>query len=115
MHTRGKGKAGEELAIGYLKEQGYTIVNQNFQTRHGEIDCIARDPDGTLVFLEVKVSFGTRYGNPLYRVTPAKQRRITTMARLYCARNRIEGPMRLDVIAIHDGHIEHLKNAFFAA
>lgn len=115
MHTRGKGKQGEELATGYLLEQGYTIVHQNFQTRHGEIDCIARDPDGTLVFLEVKVSSSARYGSPLYRVTPAKQRRIAMMARLYCARNRITGPMRLDVIAIHGGHIEHLKNAFFAA
>lgn len=47
--------AGENLAEQYLIGQGYSIVARNWRAgRVGEIDLIAVDPQGTLVFVEVK-------------------------------------------------------------
>ncbi|MBN1309051.1 MAG: YraN family protein [Chitinispirillaceae bacterium] len=110
--TREKGDRGEERAVEYLLGLGYGIVCRNYQSRRGEIDCIARDPEGTLVFVEVKSSMRAEGVNPLFWVTPAKQRTLFTMARQYLAEHHITStPCRFDVIAVTRGKIEHLRNA----
>lgn len=48
------GKMGEEIACGYLVNNGYKIIERNFATKFGEIDVIVKSPDKTLVFVEVK-------------------------------------------------------------
>ena len=111
--TREKGNRGEDQAVEHLLGQGYGIVCRNYQSRNGEIDCIARDPDGTLVFVEVKSSEGGHGAHPLFWVTPAKQRTLFKMARQYLAEHHITStPCRFDVIAITRGKIEHIRNAF---
>ena len=47
------GKKGETVAVRYLKKQGYRIVEQNYRSKVGEIDIIAREKK-SLVFVEVK-------------------------------------------------------------
>ena len=113
LGTREKGNRGEDQAVEYLLTQGYTIVCRKYQSRNGEIDCIARDSDGTLVFVEVKSSMSAGCGSPLFWVTPAKQRTLFKMARQYLAEHHITSTLcRFDVIAITRGKIEHLRNAF---
>ena len=51
-HLR-RGQAGERRAAAYLKAQGLVIVTNNFRSRYGEIDLIARD-GAELVFVEVR-------------------------------------------------------------
>ncbi len=48
------GKIGENLACGYLVNKGYSILDRNYREKFGEIDIIAKSPDKTLVFIEVK-------------------------------------------------------------
>lgn len=48
------GKIGEDLAEIYLKRKGYQIIQRNFREKFGEIDIIAKAPDKTLVFFEIK-------------------------------------------------------------
>src|SRR3989344_4735893 len=48
------GKLGENIACRYLVENGYKIIEKNFRQKWGEIDIIAKAPDKTLVFVEVK-------------------------------------------------------------
>ena len=115
QHTRGKGKAAEEVAVDYLLGLGYELLERNFQTRHGEIDCILRDPSGVLVFVEVKSSRGGSYGHPFFRINRPKQQKIALMARIYRQRVGHTGPCRFDAVALYQGRIEHLKNAFLAA
>ena len=51
----GVGKFGEDVAVLFLKNLRYRILSRNFILgRLGEIDIIARDRDGVLVFVEVK-------------------------------------------------------------
>lgn len=113
-NTRQKGTQGEDIASDYLVSQGFQIISRNFQSKKGELDCIAKDPKGTLVFIEVKYSKSGRYGNPAFWVTKQKQRTIAFMAKRYLADHNItQAPCRFDVIAITNGKIDHYKNAFF--
>lgn len=113
LNRRQKGFYGEDQAADYLVSQGYVIVNRNYQTKRGEIDCIATAPDGTLVFIEVKSARSLAYGNPLFRVTRAKQQQIAKMAQMYLKEHKFTSQKcRFDVIGIVGNKIDHLRNAF---
>ena len=59
------GKRGEQLAAEYLKNNGYKILDTNYQKRKGEIDLIAYDPTSDeIVFIEVKARSSQSYGYP---------------------------------------------------
>lgn len=111
--TRAKGASAEDKAAEYLVKTGYTILSRNFRIHAGEIDCIARDKDHTLVFVEVKSTRSASFGHPFFWVDRNKQRTLALVAQFYLARNHIRScPCRFDVIAIVNGKIEHLRNAF---
>jgi len=48
------GNIGEEKAVKYLKRKGYKILETNALYKWGEIDIVAKEKNGTLVFVEVK-------------------------------------------------------------
>jgi len=50
---RALGRLGEELAAGHLAGLGYSVLERNVRTRHGEIDLIVFD-GSVLAFAEVK-------------------------------------------------------------
>src|ERR671914_624215 len=50
---RGQGDRGETLARRHLEARGFTLLDANFRTRHGELDLVAADRRH-LVFCEVK-------------------------------------------------------------
>lgn len=47
MNDKKKGYLAEKKAVEYLKKKEYKIIDQNFQTRAGEIDIIAIDKKKT--------------------------------------------------------------------
>ena len=114
LNRRAVGTAGEDTAASYLRSQGYAVLERNFRLRTGEIDCIARDPAGTLVFIEVKRARSGSCGHPLSWVSPVKQRQVARLAQIYMATRRMAGPCRFDVIAVTPKGVDHLKNAFLA-
>lgn len=90
------GKKGELLAKDYLEKKGYTILAQNFRTRYGEIDIIAKFK-GEIIFFEVKTRSSTEHGLPCEAVNKLKQRKIRGVANYYllitdcdCCRSRID-------------------------
>ena len=110
------GKESESLAVRYLKKNGYKILEQNYRTRLGEIDIIAKKKK-TIVFVEVKSRKSIRYGNPKWAVTPQKQRKISMVALQYLKSIRqTDARARFDVVAIisnrDEPQIEIVKNAF---
>ena len=114
MNTRLKGAKGEDTAVEYLLRNGYYIISRNHQSKRGEIDCIAKDYDGTLVFIEVKSTQSAFKGHPLYWVDKRKQQRIIRQAQLYLKEHNLYfHASRFDVIAIVNNKIEHLRNAFY--
>ncbi|KPJ74724.1 MAG: hypothetical protein AMJ54_16685 [Deltaproteobacteria bacterium SG8_13] len=110
------GRNSEALAARHLKLCGYRILEQNYRTRHGEIDIIARDKDA-IVFVEVKARKTESCGNPKGAVTAEKQRKISMVALQYLkSTGQLTTRARFDVVAIHPSNvgerIEVVKNAF---
>jgi len=94
------GKAGEDLAVGLLVENGYTILERNFRTKFGELDIIAKDKE-TFAFVEVKTRCSEDFGLPLEAISKAKQRKISRMAVTFMQEKGLLGKMaRFDVISI---------------
>lgn len=112
------GAAGEELAARHLIIGGYDLLDRNYRSRGGEVDIIARDRDGTVVFVEVKTRSGLAYGLPQQAVTHRKQRQISKGALAWLSSRRLHDcSARFDVIAVllQDGgqySLDHIKNAF---
>ena len=109
------GQRGEGVALSFLKEKGYEIIERNFKTPLGEIDIIARDR-GTLVFVEVKTRESIEFGLPFESVTRKKRHRIAGVALSYLKRYDDLPPCRFDVLSICylDGNPEFMliKDAF---
>ena len=112
MQSKGLGNYGEALAVKYLTNLGYNILDRNFTSKMGEIDIIAEDGE-YLVFVEVKYRTDTAYGLPFEAVTKAKQRKIKKTAQYYLLRhNAFDKDCRFDIIDVQGDVIEHYKNAF---
>ncbi|MFH1239005.1 MAG: YraN family protein [bacterium] len=109
------GMEGEGKAVVFLQEKGYTILEQNYATKFGEIDIIAQETD-TIVFVEVKARSTYSFGGPEEQIPWQKQQRITKIALTYLKKNHLEDkPIRFDVVTISpDNTIELIKNAFDA-
>ncbi|MBI4992465.1 MAG: YraN family protein [Candidatus Harrisonbacteria bacterium] len=103
------GKLGEDIACQYLLNKGFSIIERNYRKLWGELDIIAKDPEGTLVFVEVKAirQFGN-YKNaailPEENLTAAKLKKLKRTASLYAGFNENliddERGWRIDLVAI---------------
>lgn len=111
------GKQGEELALRFLREKGYKILQTNWRFGHNELDLIARDGD-TLVIVEVKTRQSALFGEPEEAVTRDKQRAIIRSANAYVKINHWSRDTRFDIISIilndSESTIRHLPDAFMA-
>ncbi|HEY8766925.1 MAG TPA: YraN family protein [Dehalococcoidia bacterium] len=110
------GDLGERLAVQHLVAKGYRIREQNYRCAEGEIDIIA-ETDGLVAFVEVKCRRGALMGTAAEGVTPAKQRRLVSLAEAYASEHAAGSALRIDVIAIDfapDGRLlslAHHENA----
>ncbi len=110
------GQKSEDLAVAYLKKNGYTIVQRNYRTRLGEIDIIAQQ-GATLVFIEVKARRSDRAGSVKSSITRTKQFKITRLAQYYLKQTKsYDTKVRFDVVVIKGNgeSIELIQNAFEA-
>ena len=80
--------------------------------RGGEIDLILLDPDGTLVFVEVRVRRDGFGGGAAASVGWGKQASLVFAARTYLARLDRLPPCRFDVVAVDGDRVEWLRAAF---
>jgi putative endonuclease len=93
IHTRHKGKIGENIAAIYLERQGFKVVDRNYQKKWGEIDIIA-EAQGSVHFFEVKsiaVDSLTKIGQsyrPEENVHGLKARNIRRMVETYLSEKR---------------------------
>ncbi len=108
------GKKGEHIAVEYLRNEGYEILETNYRFGHTEIDIVAKEGD-ELVFIEVKTRRSDEYGDPADAITEVKEERFRHAAEGYFYEHELEDQMcRFDFIGIKlDGtniRIQHVKN-----
>ena len=111
------GNTSEDIALEYLQERGYRLIQRNYRCKAGEIDLIVQKDD-ILVFAEVRSRTGTQYGEPSESVNRKKQDKIRKTAKyyLYCNRHLECYYCRFDVLSIvwKDGRarVEWIADAF---
>lgn len=111
------GKNGEQIAAAYLKKNGYSICETNFRCALGEIDIIAREKTGEMVFVEVKTRKSSQLGYPEQAVGSRKQKKLSQLALWYLQEKKLtDFTARFDVVAItmqpSGNEIKLIKNAF---
>lgn len=114
MKKKSIGRLGETLASIFLRLKFYKILDQNYRSKYGELDIVAKKGD-TVVFVEVKTRKTEKYGL-LEAVNDAKQQKMFATAKRYLQRHSFDGlNFRFDVIAINFSKfpfLRHYKNAF---
>lgn len=73
------GRKAEAAAADYLKQKGYTIVDQNWRTKFCEIDIIVQRGN-VVYFCEVKYRRTNRQGGGLDYITPKKLQQMSRAA-----------------------------------
>lgn len=113
------GRWGEELAARHLVASGARVLARNWRIREGELDIVAVEPGGTVVFCEVKTRSGTGFGAPAEAVGPVKARRIRLLACRWLQEHRPPGAgeVRFDVVSVvrrrgSPPRVVHLRGAF---
>jgi len=107
------GSIGEKYAANYLQDNGYLIIEINYNSRWGELDIIT-EHNGKVVFVEVKTRRDTRRGMPYEGVTRSKLHHLHRTIQYYILSNKLEKKKhQLDVIGIllkPDNSVEELKH-----
>ena len=109
------GLRGEQLAIDYLEEIGYTILERNYRYLKAEIDIIAKKDD-LLVVIEVKTRSSTYFGKPENFVNSKKIKLMVQAADHYVNKRDFDVNIRFDIIGIvyleTTYELDHIKDAF---
>ncbi len=104
------GKIGEEIACKWLISRGFTIIQQNYWKKLGEIDIVARETE-KIHLIEVKsVSYGTKddldYAvshetwRPEENVHKDKQRKLKNAIQAWLIENKYEGEWQIDILSV---------------
>ena len=116
--TKALGDA-EARALDHLSAAGLVLVRRNYRvargpsSRGGEVDLVMRDPDGTIVFVEVRARRDSRFGGAAASIGVAKRRRLVFAASPFLRRLATPPACRFDV-AVDGERIEWLRAAFDA-
>lgn len=110
------GKQGEQIAVDYLLEKGYEIVQRNYQARKAEIDIIAKK-EHWLIVVEVKTRTSIDFGNPEDFVNKKKIKLLVKAIDEYVLETDLDLEIRFDIISVikndNDFKIEHIEDAFY--
>jgi putative endonuclease len=82
------GIKGEDIAVAYLKKEGYKILARNWYYDHKEVDIIARYGEGDY------------YEEPWEAISARKIRNLVEVADAWLNQNAIDLETRFDVISI---------------
>ena len=117
-----KGEVGESVAVKYLQNKGYVILERNYTKKSGEIDIVAQK-GSTVYFIEVKSRYvRTFHTKILQSVNPAenmhsrKQQRFRSVVAEYLFEYTIGSSWCVGVILVwmnttaRIARIQYLKN-----
>ena len=114
--TKNIGSYGEGLALDFLRNKGYLLLEKNWRWSRAEIDLIFQY-DQTLVIVEVKTRSSSFFGHPASMLSSRQKRFLWEAANMYMAENGWEGEVRFDIVSVllkkhAPPLIEHFVDAF---
>ena len=90
---------GEEIAMAYLREKGFIILERDWHSKHRDIDIIAQQGE-YLVFVEVKTRRNVNFGDPIQAIDYKKRRNLCLAINHYLNYRKVDTPWRFDVITV---------------
>ena len=105
--SRAKGNVAEEIAVAFLYDEGYGVLERNFYSRFGEIDIIAAKED-VLHFVEVKSA--EDFELAIQNITPKKLSRLIKTAEIYMSKNSFDGVFTFDAVIVTPQGVEMVEN-----
>lgn len=116
-YRQNTGKLGENIAVKYLENHGYSVLERNYRKPWGEIDIVAQQSH-ELVFCEVKTQNQKLEWRPEENVTRHKKHQLSRIIITYLKEHKISENQdwRIDVLAIkldfetQNAQIEHIQN-----
>lgn len=127
MNSKQLGALGEKIALNYLKNKSYQILDKNYSPkfisgpRKGEIDIVVKK-NNIISFVEVKTLTKTS-GEQLSVISPEdkvnffKKRKIIKMAEFWLMEKKIplDSKWQIDVMAIKiDSNLKKAKINYFS-
>jgi len=121
------GAIGEDIAVKFLKKQGYKILDRNWCNvkgkRIGEIDIVMQDKKNEqIVFVEVKTRKTTKDKTgvlPEERITLSKLNKLNRIAEVYIKEKELWNvSWRIDAVSVliveneKNSYIKHIENIF---
>ena len=100
-YNKQKGRFAELHAAAYLCRKGCTLLARNYRYQNGELDIVAINPKGVILFVEVKSVWDSNAGNPASRVNLRKQNQVwKTAAHFLHYHGGQDQRCRFDVISV---------------
>ncbi len=110
------GRLGEEMAVEYLREKGYGVLERNWKFGDLEVDIIARVGE-TVVLVEVKTRSSDWMQRPEEAVDRRRRDRLCRAANAYVKSKQWNGDVRIDIVAIvvneSRREIRHIEDAAY--
>lgn len=108
------GKWGENIAVAFLEEKGYKILERDWKSGHHDLDIVAKDGH-TLVIVEVKTRRNRLFGNPEEAIDYKKRMSLQSAINHYVKSHRTGQDVRFDIISIigtigFQPEIDHIKD-----
>ena len=93
------GHRGEDIAVDYLRSEGYLIAARNWRSGRYEIDIVA-ERMGVTHLIEVKTRRAGSLQTPESTITQSKISALHRAAAAYMAQCRVRGEVEFDLLAI---------------
>lgn len=105
--SRAKGDLAEDMACGFLFENGFIIVERNFYSRFGEVDIVASKEN---VFHFIEVKSGLDYELAIQNITPSKLRKFIKTVNVYLKKNKLDVDFMIDAVVVTPKKVWHVEN-----
>ena len=110
------GRRGEDVALAWLQERGFRLLDRNWRSQHKELDLVMESAE-RVHFVEVKTMTAPLLIQPFEKVDAVKQGRLVAAASHYIAVRRVQKEVQFDVVSVvFDGEqteVEYIPEAFF--
>lgn len=93
------GKWGEDIAVSFLEEKGYQIIERDWKSGHHDLDIVAKEGN-TLVIAEVKTRRTRLFGNPEEAIDYKKRKSLLSAINHYVKSHYYGNSVRFDIISI---------------
>ena len=109
------GRRGEEIALAWLSDRGFRLLDRNWRSGHKELDLVMERADRVHV-VEVKTLTPPLLVEPFEKVDALKQSRLISAASRYVSSKQVRKEVQFDVVSVVlDGdqpRVDYIPEAF---